>query len=85
MQSEHPREGEGQGNIARLIDRNIEALVNRRRQESANTGLEEKVARDSGAVIIARRAGTVTRVTADEIIVDAGTNGATPAEQPLAR
>ena len=37
------------------------------------TGLEEKVARDSGAVIIARRAGMVTRVTADEIIVDAGT------------
>src|ERR671910_785897 len=49
------------------------------------TGLEEKVARDSGAVIIARRAGTVTRVTADEIIVDSGTDGATPAEQPLAR
>ncbi|HYC32139.1 MAG TPA: DNA-directed RNA polymerase subunit beta, partial [Gemmatimonadales bacterium] len=48
------------------------------------TGLEEKVARDSGAVIIARRAGTVTRVTADEIIVDAGTNGA-PSDQPLAR
>ena len=36
------------------------------------TGLEEKVARDSGAVIIARRAGIVTRVTADEIIVDSG-------------
>ena len=36
------------------------------------TGLEEKVARDSGAVVIARRAGVVTRVTADEIIVDAG-------------
>jgi DNA-directed RNA polymerase beta subunit len=35
------------------------------------TGLEEKVARDSGACIISRRAGTVTRVTADEIIVDA--------------
>jgi DNA-directed RNA polymerase subunit beta len=49
------------------------------------TGLEEKVARDSGAVIIARRAGTVTRVTADEIIVDAGTNGAAPGDQPLAR
>ena len=49
------------------------------------TGLEEKVARDSGAVIIARRAGVVTRVTADEIIVDAGTNGAAPADQPLAR
>ncbi len=30
------------------------------------------MARDSGAVIIARRAGVVTRVTADEIIVDAG-------------
>ena len=49
------------------------------------TGLEEKVARDSGAVIIARRAGVVTRVTADEIIVDAGTDGAAPADQPLAR
>ena len=36
------------------------------------TGLEEKVARDSGAVVIAQRAGVVTRVTADEIIVDAG-------------
>jgi DNA-directed RNA polymerase subunit beta len=49
------------------------------------TGLEEKVARDSGAVIIARRAGTVTRVTADEIIVDAGGNGGAPGDQPLAR
>ncbi len=50
------------------------------------TGLEEKVARDSGAVIIARRAGTVTRVTADEIIVDSGGNGAAQlADQPLAR
>src|SRR5690349_12073972 len=36
------------------------------------TGLEEKVAKDSGAVVIAKRAGVVTRVTADEIIVDAG-------------
>ncbi len=36
------------------------------------TGLEEKVAKDSGAVVIARRAGIVSRVTADEIIVDAG-------------
>ena len=51
------------------------------------TGLEDKVARDSGAVVIARRGGVVTRVTADEVIVDAG-----PAErnrkdddQPLAR
>ena len=49
------------------------------------TGLEEKVARDSGAVIVARRAGTVTRVTADEIIVDAGSNGGTVGETPLAR
>ena len=49
------------------------------------TGLEEKVARDSGAVIIARRAGTVTRVTADEIIVDAGADGAPLGDQPLAR
>ncbi len=36
------------------------------------TGLEAKVAEDSGAVVIARRGGVVTRVTADEIIVDAG-------------
>src|SRR5687768_11894761 len=49
------------------------------------TGLEEKVARDSGAVIIARRAGAVTRVTADEIIVDSGGNGTAPADTPLAR
>ena len=49
------------------------------------TGLEEKVARDSGSVIAARRAGTVTRVTADEIIVDAGVNGVADTDQPLAR
>jgi DNA-directed RNA polymerase subunit beta len=49
------------------------------------TGLEEKVARDSGAVIVARRAGVVTRVTADEIIVDAGADGAPLGDQPLAR
>jgi DNA-directed RNA polymerase subunit beta len=52
------------------------------------TGLEEKVARDSGAVIIAHRPGTVTSVTADEIIVDtgAGTTGSKKdANRPLAR
>jgi DNA-directed RNA polymerase subunit beta len=51
------------------------------------TGLEEKVARDSGAVVLARRAGVVTRVTADEIIVDAGPADRTQAnsETPLAR
>jgi DNA-directed RNA polymerase subunit beta len=48
------------------------------------TGLEEKVARDSGSVIVARRAGIATRVTADEIIVDAGAEGV-PGDQPLAR
>jgi len=52
------------------------------------TGLEEKVARDSGAVIIAQRPGTVTSVTADEIIVDtgAGTTGSKKdVNRPLAR
>jgi len=48
------------------------------------TGLEEKVARDSGAVIAARRSGTVVRVTADEIIVDAGEEGRAT-DAPLAR
>ena len=50
------------------------------------TGLEATVAVDSGAVIIARRAGTVTSVTADEIIVDAGFD-MVPLEgdRPLAR
>jgi DNA-directed RNA polymerase subunit beta len=42
------------------------------------TGLESVVARDSGAVIIAKRAGFITAVTADEIIVDAG-----PVEGPI--
>ncbi len=49
------------------------------------TGLEAKVAQDSGAVILARRTGAVTRVTADEIIVDAGQDAPAVAEQPLAR
>src|SRR5690348_1423 len=56
------------------------------------TGLEEKVAKDSGAVVIARRAGIVSRVTADEIIVDAaaveraGKKGAEESgDRPLAR
>jgi DNA-directed RNA polymerase subunit beta len=33
------------------------------------SGIERRAARDSGAVIIARRPGTVTRVTADQIVV----------------
>jgi DNA-directed RNA polymerase subunit beta len=53
------------------------------------TGLEEKVARDSGAVIIAHRPGVVTSVTADEIIVDTGTGttavGKKDTSRPLAR
>ncbi|MBY0488856.1 MAG: DNA-directed RNA polymerase subunit beta [Gemmatimonadaceae bacterium] len=50
------------------------------------TGLEATVAVDSGAVIIARRAGIVTSVTADEIIVDAGLiAGAVETDRPLAR
>jgi DNA-directed RNA polymerase, beta subunit len=55
------------------------------------TGLEEKVARDSGAVVIARRSGVVTRVTADEIVVDAGpaergrTDERRGSDRPLAR
>ncbi len=49
------------------------------------TGLEGKVAADSGAVIVARRGGTVTRVTADEIIVDSGEAGHVDPTIPLAR
>jgi DNA-directed RNA polymerase subunit beta len=49
------------------------------------TGLEEKIARDSGAVILARRSGVVQRVTADEIIIDTGAAGATPSDVPLAK
>src|SRR4051812_46148433 len=50
------------------------------------TGLEEKVARDSGAVIIARRDGIITRVTADEIIIEADQSKAkSDDDRPLAR
>src|SRR5882762_2216338 len=49
------------------------------------TGLEDKVARDSGAVVIARRAGVVTRVTADEIIIDSGDEDLKLGDHPLAR
>src|SRR5688572_8176509 len=51
------------------------------------TGLEEKVARDSGACVISRRAGVVTRVTADEIIIDAGSERGKKGDddRPLAR
>jgi len=49
------------------------------------TGLEAKVASDSGAVIAARRGGTVVHVTADEIVVDTGTIAPGSGEQPLAK
>ncbi len=53
------------------------------------TGLEDKVAKDSGAVVIARRAGVVARVTADEIIIDAAAverkKGTEEGDRPLAR
>jgi DNA-directed RNA polymerase subunit beta len=49
------------------------------------TGLELKVARDSGAVITARRGGQVVHVTADEIIVDTGSVKPGAGDTPLAR
>src|SRR5688500_10035649 len=53
------------------------------------TGLEEKVARDSGAIVFAKRAGVVSSVTADEIVVDAAAIGERApkkkGDQPLAR
>ncbi len=49
------------------------------------TGLEEKAARDSGAVEIAPRAGVVRKVTADEVIVDTGRIGRNAKGEPLAR
>ncbi|MDH3495957.1 MAG: DNA-directed RNA polymerase subunit beta, partial [Gemmatimonadota bacterium] len=49
------------------------------------TGLEERVARDSGAVVVARRDGIVSKVTADEIIIDTGRPGARGSDAPLAR
>jgi DNA-directed RNA polymerase subunit beta len=49
------------------------------------TGLEVKVARDSGAVITARRGGEVVHVTADEIVVDTGGVKPGTGDQPLAK
>jgi len=49
------------------------------------TGLELKVARDSGAVITSKRGGEVVHVTADEIIVDTGGVTSESSDMPLAR
>jgi DNA-directed RNA polymerase subunit beta len=51
----------------------------------AGTGLEEKVAADSAAVITARRGGKVTRVTAEEIVIDTGARKGAKQDEPLAR
>ncbi len=49
------------------------------------TGLEFKVARDSGAIITARRGGRAVRVTADEIVIDTGSVMPGKTDQPLAK
>jgi len=49
------------------------------------TGLEERVARDSGAVVLARRGGEVIEVTADEIVVDSGMTRPSTDDEPLRR
>ena len=49
------------------------------------TGLEAKVAEDSGAVIAGQRGGEVVHVTADEIVIDTGAVGAKKVDEPLAR
>ena len=49
------------------------------------TGLEFKIAKDSGAVITANRGGKVVDVTADEIVIDTGAVNSKDGEQPLAK
>jgi DNA-directed RNA polymerase beta subunit len=49
------------------------------------TGLEEVAARDSGAVVVARRSGIVQEVTADHIVVDTGTAPPSANAEPLRR
>jgi DNA-directed RNA polymerase subunit beta len=51
----------------------------------AGTGLEEKAAADSGAVVSAERSGTVEKVTAEEIVIDTGAVRGKAANAPLAR
>ncbi len=54
------------------------------RRPLVGTGLEGKVAQDSGAVVVAQRAGVVTQVRADEIMIDTGVV-APGGDQPLAK
>ncbi|HXU84073.1 MAG TPA: DNA-directed RNA polymerase subunit beta, partial [Polyangia bacterium] len=50
------------------------------------TGLEQVIAIDSGAVVVARRGGVIKEVTADFIVVDAGAGGdAGGGDEPLRR
>ena len=49
------------------------------------TGLERKLARDSGAVVTATRGGRVVSVTADKIVIDTGAVKVKEADQPLMR
>ena len=49
------------------------------------TGLESRVARDSGSVIKAKRKGTVVDVNADEILVDTGYRRRAKKDAPLVR
>ena len=49
------------------------------------TGLEFKIAKDSGAVVLANRGGKVVDVTADEIVIDTGAVNSKDGEQPLAK
>ncbi len=49
------------------------------------TGLESVAARDSGAVVIARRAGVVQEVTADHIVIDTGGADTRVSDEPLRR
>ena len=48
------------------------------------TGLEEKAARDSGSVMVAPRDGVVSKVSANEIIIDTGLHGGKRRGEPLA-
>ena len=47
------------------------------------TGLEFKIAKDSGAVITAKRGGKVVNVTADQIVIDTGNVSPGSGDQPL--
>ena len=49
------------------------------------TGLERKLARDSGAVVTAARGGRIVSVTADKIVIDTGAVKVKEADQPLMR